>query len=372
MSGGHAKWLCSPAVAPCCSLHLFKHNRRATLPPPTSAAGTSALTALTELFSLIRLHTCLTRIWNMMMPRPGGRQNGQGPCMSYVLPGCGGVALAEIGVAHLVLVVSPPPSSGDVLSAAPVPPLRITMRWVGRYADDAPQATVALTASSNGNTTPQQQKQKQQQQQQQQQQRTRRRDELVCSLSSEPPLPATITAVLAARLDEGNERAFLDGCCTAGHTAAAVQAHLLSSEAQRSAGLLPGALMLEDIADQPDVPPRAVGQQHSGSGVAQQPAPAYALCCRLQQDGRALRLRLQFAEAGYVLMRLMPLAALATATLPPWLNALWERLLQLPGTKAVQVAGGAGGGGKNSRTAWVNWETLSGALSAVLLAVAVE
>lgn len=164
MSGGHAKWLCSPAVAPCCSLHLFKHNRRATLPPPTSAAGTSALTALTELFSLIRLHTCLTRIWNMMMPRPGGRQNGQGPCMSYVLPGCGGVALAEIGVAHLVLVVSPPPSSGDVLSAAPVPPLRITMRWVGRYADDAPQATVALTASSNGNTTPQQQKQKQQQQ----------------------------------------------------------------------------------------------------------------------------------------------------------------------------------------------------------------
>eukprot|EP00887_Chlorella_sp_A99_P004973 scaffold4.g4973.t1 len=380
------------------------------------ARGDSAVTAITDLMGAMRTHVCLTRMRDAMATSPlappqlrsqevatanGGRGTENGwlsrvavgggggsgsvseSALVWALPGCGEVAVMEVGLGHIVLAVQgPPPLPSELVTDGPpspseLVPVRVTMRWVSAYspresateAAETKDATAcagtsgaAAAAAGDGGAAAQKQQHKWLAQC------------VRCSVSASPALPASVTAALAAQLEAGSEHEFLDALCVAAHPAAAVQQHLGSPAAQRSAGLLPGAL-----ASAPSTPMAA-----SAPSPYQLSAPSpYQLAYRMQQGGRALQLRLQLAQAGFVLLQLRAapepgasLPAARGAAAPPWLEALWTRLQGQAGFRSAPPAPSSPSSGSKrapqapAHTAWFHWEGLPAALAVVLRTVA--
>ena len=367
---------------------------------------------MTDLLGAIRLHHCLTRLWDLMQANPlsrrgsrqqqpqqqpngghwgsngglgalgarpspfdsassGSRQNGwlaQGAGsgggvgghrrqsgLAWVLPGCGEAWVQEVGLECLVLAVAPPPPLPDNFMAGQPPlPLRLTVRWASRYGSQG-NAAVSAACVAAAAASP----------------RHVRNRMIECGLSAEPALPAPVLAALAAQLEAGSEKEFLDALCIAGHSAAAVQQRLLANAAQRGAGCLPGVLT-------PAAPPLASSSSGGGgdstnitTSATAAPTP-YRLAYRLQQAGRSLHLTLHFAQAGFTLLRLStgPASEPGTAA---WSQALWSRLQRLPGYRPLapspaSIRAGDKPGGQQP-AAWVHLESLPAALRAIMEAV---
>lgn len=190
-----------------------------------------------------------------------------------------------------------------------------------------------------------------------------------CRVVSDPELPEPVLAALAQELEAGRLDLFLDSLCLAGHAAAAA-ARQLAPEAQRAAGLLPGAL-------------RLLGTTGPAAGPAAAGSSALRLRARLQQGGRAAGLCLAFHAGGYTLLQLAPAqGATAAAASSIWLPPLWDRLTKgVPTFTAVEAAPPPGQppgepsrlqqhAAQQLRQAWVHHSGLAEALAQVMRAVA--
>ncbi len=389
------------------------------------------LTAITDLVRLGMLHLCLTRMAGCMAANPlagaakaaksnggikaegagvacdvptnGGLANGQlapegagspASALAWPLPGCGSVLLQEAGLTHLSLLVSPPPLPDGLQHLEQPPPLRLTVSWDdtlasssrgsssgrgdggsdggdgpaaglqrgGSNAEGAPSAPAVAagsttgggggaSCSSGGGSL----------------------RHIRCRVVSKPALPEPVLAALAQQLEAGRVDLFLDSLCLAGHAGAAA-ARQLTPEAQRAAGLLPGALRLLGTT----ASAAAAAAPAGGAGSS-----ALRLRAQLQQGGRATGLHLAFHAGGYALLQLAPMqhgSAAAAASI--WLPPLWDRLAKgVPTFSPVEALPPAAQqpgepprpqqhAAQQLRQAWVHHSGLQEALAQVMRAVA--
>ena len=363
------------------------------------------LTAISDLVRLGMLHLCLTRLAGKMAANPlaagaraaaaaadgkgGGSSqaaghtngeistaNGQLPqngsaasaaALVWPLPGCGSVHLLEASLTHMLLVVAPPPlpltSDGQAGREQPQP-LRLTVRWGNTLLDSSRLAGQAAhqqqqqrqaASSTPGSASASSSK-------------SGSLSHIRCCVSSEPALPEPVAAALEQQLEAGREDLFLDSLCLAAHSAAALARQLLP-EAQRAAGLLPGAFQLLGAS--------------TGASTSDGPSSALRLRAQLQQGERAATLALGFHACGYTLLQLQPpLRASAAASAAAWMPPLWQRLGQeIPSFAAVDPAAPAAAAsngqqppeqqnGKQLLQAWVHRDGLAAAVAAVMQAMA--
>ncbi|PSC70987.1 mediator of RNA polymerase II transcription subunit 14 isoform A [Micractinium conductrix] len=383
------------------------------------AAGHSVLAAISDLVRLGMLHLCLTRLAGCMAANPlaaggtakagggGGGANGSlvvgapacngptngslanggpqldgvngsagGASLVWPLPGCGSVRLVEAGLTHFVLAVAPPQQPESAAKAGQPAPARLTVSWDNTLLSDGSGGGGAASAAAKESPAAQQP----------------RGDgggpaatapppaaqaggllrHIRCSVASEPPLPEPVAAALAQQLEAGRADLFLDSLCLAAHAAAAAQRQL-APEAQRAAGLLPGALRVAG----------AGGSAGGSADVASAGSSALRLRAQLQQGGRAASLCLGFHAGGYTLVQLAPgLGGTAAAGAHAWLPALWDRLSQsVPTFAAVtpdppKPSPGQPGEQQQQqqqvvlRQAWVHHSGLGAALAGIAQAVA--
>lgn len=331
-------------------------------------------------------------------PAYGGLANGQLPlevggsaasALVWPLPGCGSVRLLEAGLTHLVLLVTAPPLPDGLQQLEQPAPLRLNVSWdntlagssssggnssssSGGYGDGgsgggaAPVAGLqragssaagvptaaamaggtssgggASVGSGGGSLR-----------------------HIRCRVVCQPALPEPLLAALAQQLEAGRLDLFLDSLCLAGHAAAAA-ARQLTPEAQRAAGLLPGALRL------------------LGTAAAAAGSSALRLRAQLQQGGRAASLCLAFHAGGYTLLQLAPAqGSSAAAAASIWMPPLWDRLAKgVPTFAAVEAPPAAAQqpgepprgqqhAAQQLRQAWVHHSDLGEALAQVMRAVA--
>lgn len=381
---------------------------RAHLPTdwsPSCLAGDSALTGINDVARVGLTQLCLARLLGYMAANPlaagaaavggaaagaaaGGGSNGTlqqpngeiTPAGSgtagrvWPLPGCGSVRLLRAGLSHVQLAVGPPPQPQEWQQQQQCAPVLVTVSWTSTLGDSAcsPPRGTAVAAGAAAGPAPAagaagaagrpaaaaQLQQPAAQPSSGSGSRSGILSHLRCRVSSEPPLPESVTAALAQQLEAGRQDLFLDSLCLAAHSATTA-AQQLAPAAQRAAGLLPGALQWLSAG---------------GSGGS-----ALRLRASLRQGDRSATIALSFHAAGCTLLQLhavppggssgaAPQAAQATA----WAAQLWQRLQQeVPSFSAVQPPAGANGEHKQALLqAWVPWQGLPQALSALMRAVA--
>lgn len=301
------------------------------------------------------------------LPNGVAAPGGQGPAgpasggeaaegLVWPLPGCGSVRLQAAGLTHVELLVAPPPAPKGQLGAAaqpPPPPVRVTVTWADTLAG-APRA-----AGGGGGGLMQ---------------------HIRCGVACEPPLPPPVTAALAQQLEAGRADLFLDALCLAAHSAAAAAAQL-TPQAQRAAGLLPGAVKLLGAGGE------ATSSVEGAAGGAH--SSALRLRAQVQHGEHAATLCLSFHAVGYTLLQLQPAQThAANAAAASWMPAMWQRLSQRVPSFAPLDAGGlaptaADGGGSSAqqaaageapqkrlvRQAWVHRDGLAAVLAEILHAV---
>jgi len=268
----------------------------------SSFAGDSAAAPIMLALRAGFLHSSLSRLLPLMpLPAagkaPGGRSKKQtqqpavGP--TFAVAGCSSVALAALSWTAATFVVSPP-APGEQGNAS----VQLTVQW----AVDGGASSSSTGARSTGAEAPG---------------LLDLGQSLSCAVAAEPALPAWVATALAAFLDAGQEQAFLDAASIVAVPAAALQRCALEEEAQRAAGLPPGAVVLG----------------HSGVGGEKEGAREkdYSCTLLLSRGDRSARLGIEFTRSGGgVLLRLQPPRA-SGVDAEGWAPRAWERVRALPG-----------------------------------------
>ena len=174
--------------------------------------------------------------------------------------------------------------------------------------------------------------------------------QLMCSISMEPSVPDALLRCLETMVERGDESTFLNVLSNVAANAAALQACALSPAAQRAAGLLPNAVIIEKCEFEYD--------KNVSAGDGDEPFHGHCLLL-VRQLGRALQLGVWFQSSGSITLRARqlpppPLLVNSTTTTTTaaagvggvessseednWLAVIWS---QIEGVK-IENSGGNG------------------------------
>ena len=225
---------------------------------------------------------------------------------------------------------------------------------------------------------------------------------MICKVTIEPSVPQSLLNALEAALQRGEESIFFAALRSAFIGAAALEAKVLNPAAQKTAGLLPGALFVDHCTFEAPIPsqlsssPSPMPGTSPGGGAeyhqlqTQQGAIKGGSCdighCSLlvRQLGRALQVELRFKPSGQVNLRVRELppplsSSLQQGTHPsqssepqnagaiggvkrePWFIEVWLKVLEAAGVIGAKHEGGIG-----------DWSYFSATLSSNYLAEVLE